>query len=221
MQTSDNDITLRSNMHSLLFRDGFVDIGCGLGFILYGLGPLVVSLGISRYYLLAFYLVALHVGVRLGRRYISQPRLGVVHFPKPAYMNSRYRFHWIMAGIVLLISAVIFAKPLIGWFTDFFQDSSANLYRSGFIGSISGLAGAAWWLQSKSSSYTSRFIIYCLLVIIGDIAAHFLGKQFGEIIGWIIGFTLPGIAILILGIVILIRFMKRYPENTPLNCAVD
>ena len=178
--------------------DGLLDVGFGL---------LILSVGIGWYMgmpWLAGILFAIGISSYAGaKKVITIPRIGLVRFG-PARQKRQKRetsFFMVYFTITALLGVVMFLVVI-------------NINRSpGGFGRILekfimapysilvaiAFACLAYWKQIP------RYYIYAIILLIAVIAGPLLG------INHAIYFSTPGIVILVVGISLLIRFLKTYP----------
>jgi hypothetical protein len=169
-------------------QDGFIDLGLGLVFLISGLlnvTGLQSLVGIS-------WMPALLIAPM--KRWITAPRMGMVKFHK-----SRKVILFKTAMIVLSLSVLILSvtsmffriQPLAGWIHRYF------LLLFGASISLIPLIGAF-------ALGIRRFYGYAALIMCGFTFAHFVKDGIHPV------FIVIGSTLVLTGLVILIRFLRRY-----------
>lgn len=189
------------------FSDGLWDLY--LGWLLLGLGipPLLAPTGISRgwSYVVTLAMMALGmVGLWLGKRYLTVPRLGRVEFSEKRANRRRY-LGWMIGGILIL--------TLLLWF-------GPRLGTAGLAASAGGetllvvtvwvvFIGAAFAAIGYQFDYPRIYFIgflYALTVPLDELITLVTGLDLSSL-----AFVLPGLLILILGARSLRQFVSKYP----------
>ena len=171
----------------LYFEDGLWDIFLGLLFLGGGLRSLTGNLW---YYLL---IAAGVLVVILGKRWITLPRLGQIQFsPQRQQRGNVVR---IEALVVLLLTAVIFILLVMG------VDLSGLPVSWLFVVMVPGI----FLLMAYMLDFT-RLYGYTVLVAIFTVLGEFVGNPQAA---W--AQIIAGLVPLAVGIVLLVRFLRRYP----------
>jgi hypothetical protein len=186
------------------FADGIYDMFFGVVFLILAWIPVLESIGIPSLYGYLFGLIPLLMAW-LGKRYVTVPRLGAVEFG--AKRRSRRL-------LFLLVCAALFflTMPLL------LMTSAA-----GFGGSLAdnvglpmgvGLVVAPLILVAAYFLDYPRMYIYAVIIFFSIPHSGFLYDYVSIPFNSLISFGIPGLAILVYGISLLVRFMKRYPKPT-------
>lgn len=191
------------------FQDGLWDIFLGLQLLLLSVSALLSSIDMTEKLHMGV-LIVLQVLVVLaftfGKQHITIPRMGFVKFgPKRKRRVTKSR-------IVLLISV----------FTGIVVFLIASALIQGNLSGRSGLllfAPAAWIFNSilvfSLLAYYMDFsrlylygVLFALPVLIVAVIRQFTSLNLG-----LVAFAIPGIAMLTVGIVLLVRFLHDYPSG--------
>ena len=189
------------------FQDGLWDIFLGLIFTQFAIAPLLTDIGMGDLgssavfvpvYILAFLLL------RYGKKYITLPRMGLVR-----YGNYRKKS---IKKMIFLCNIMLFLGLIAGLFA--FTKSDIKLSEWIFPGFFSamlllGFSMAAYYLK------LSRLFLYGLLlsfsIPIGELLYRYEGASHH---GFPIVFSIASITIISIGVVLLIRFLRNYPNPT-------
>lgn len=188
------------------FSDGIWDIYLGL--LLLNLGfitilnrsglPKAASYPFSLVYLLACVLV-----LWAGKKFITVPRLERVRFGE---QRQKLR-NWGRAGLFL---GVLVLAALILLFTVARSGAVAaaglELWFPAILALITLLAGG---LAAFLTDFTRLYIIAILYTIPFPLVVY--ADQLAGVDLALVGFTLPGVLIVLMGVVMLVRFLRAYP----------
>ena len=141
--------------------------------------------------------------ITLGKRYISKPRLGQVKFGE----KRKKRKKWLMVFLILnvIFSVIIFVLTITGNLDQFFIPNLFTPLALGLMGITIPLSVVAFYLQLP------RLYAYALIGGFGFFFTELLYPLVGEPWDIIISYGSIGGFILIIGIVIFIKFLKKYP----------
>ena len=141
--------------------------------------------------------------ITLGKRYITKPRLGQVEFGE----SRKKRKKWLMVFLVLnvIFSVIVFILTITGNLSQFFVPGLFTPLALGLVGITVPFSVVAFYLQLP------RLYVYALLGGCGFFFTELLYPLVGE--PWDIVISYGGIGgfILVIGIVIFIRFLQKYP----------
>jgi hypothetical protein len=172
---------------TLYFQDGLWDIFFGLLFLGGGLRALTDNLW--------FYLLVLAgvLVVILGKRWITLPRLGQIHFSPQR--EARTRVVRVVAAGAMLITAVIFILIISG------ADLSGAPVGWIFVIMVPGV----FLLMAYMMDFT-RLYGYTVLIAVFTVLGEFVGDPAAA---W--AQIIAGLVPLTVGIILLVRFLRRYP----------
>jgi hypothetical protein len=94
---------------AIIFKTGIVDIGIGMVFLVSALAMIFDDI---RYYIDIFFIVPV-VFILLAKRYIVDPRLGVVEFSKRRVKRSMWMIISITTFLVIMLSLTFLGKGVI------------------------------------------------------------------------------------------------------------
>ena len=177
------------------FADGIYDIQFGLIFLVFAIMPILPQIGISRFAGYAFLLIPLTIPL-LGKRFITVPRMGAVIFGPER--QTRKRLNLIIAAILLVLTV-----PLIVLI-------ATRKIPGTFGWELLAIFAAPVVLVAVYMVDFPRFFIYLAVMIFSILAAEFLSKPTGFPLGAIISFGLPGLVITVIGVILLVKFLKTY-----------
>jgi hypothetical protein len=174
---------------------GLVLVNMGLGVILYAqwsaLPRISASLGVSVIGITLFW---------IGKRYITIPRLGVVKFGSKRRKNRKHLLLIVLFSVVITFTILIFSMLSNSDILVGFSMPSVN-YMGIFI---SILVGATMIAIAYFNDFLRGYYIAFLFAI-----SILIRELFG--ITWI--FLLNGAFIIIPGIVLFFRFLRKYPKH--------
>ena len=186
------------------FQDGLLDMFVGLVVMAFALIPLLNRLGDfwSSMVFLPVYLLG-WLGFQAGRKYITTPRMGAIQ-PGPA-RKAR------LSKITGIIALAIGAFAVVGLVVIALQQANVWLMDWLFPGLLALLALAGF---SAGAYFLDLPRLYGYGVLVG------LAAPIGELLhrsagashhGWPITFGVAGAVILLIGLCLLIRFLRAYP----------
>ena len=204
MKTSDSLREIERRAYRSTFDDGIYDIAFGLAFLILAWIPALGSLGISRSfgYLIGVLLIPICV---VGKRFITIPRLGGVAFG-PKRKTKRKLFLILSVAIIFLVFPLLIMSAELG----FPGAMGGNLAIPAAVGTIVALliVLAGYFLDYM------RLYIYAAILVAAYPHAGFLYDYVGAPSDSLISLGAPGVIILIYGIALLSRFVKKYPRPT-------
>lgn len=184
------------------FNDGFWNILLGLLLLNFGLAPVIENIsGIDYLYPYIIMLFAAEALFFVGKKLVTAPRIGRVKFSKKRKQKK------LKVSIVLVISVVLgicvyalFALQLVS------ADISAYWWVALFcINAIVVFSVMAYFLDFK------RLYFYGLFFGFSIIVAEFLRTILQHPYNALIGFGVFGSIMIVIGLVVLARFVKSYP----------
>ena len=188
------DINLKEiqrKVYLSFFQDGLWDIFLGLFILGWGLAILT-----ELAYLVGAFFIGIYFTVWGVKKRLTYPRIGYARFSETSRRRITGRF--IILGVVLLLVGVmvavlwgISARPQ--WLADYFP-----LVFNGMLAAV--VCIVAYWARAN------RFYLYAVLI--------FLGAVFHLLVGipWEFGFIGAGSIIVLIGVGILINFLRKYPK---------
>jgi hypothetical protein len=182
------------------FEDGIYDIQFGLLFLILAWIAILETIGISRF--IGYSLLLIPIALPWPcKRYITIPRMGSVQFgPK---RKSRRRLILVIAGLVIVLTLPL----MIMFAADGGMGSMSWLM-------ISALAFPVFVIAVYSMDFP-RLYIYAALLVFGVVSSEFLVGYVGAPFNTIISFGLSGLIIFIVGLSLLVGFIRKYPKPTP------
>jgi len=188
------DINLKEiqrKVYMSFFQDGLWDIFLGLFILGWGLAILTEAV-----YLPGVYFVVIYFAIWGIKKWLTYPRIGYVRFSATSRRRITTRFV-ILLTVVLLLGVMAGVLWGIGtrpqWLVDYFP-----LIFNGMLAAIVCLA--AYWAR------VNRFYLHAALIFLGAVFHLWLG------IRWEFGFIGAGSIIVLIGLGILIIFLRKYPK---------
>jgi branched-subunit amino acid transport protein len=189
--TTDKDLKeIRRKIYLSFFQDGLWDIL--LGFFLLGWGVGILT---EMAALIGGWVVIAYSAVWGIKRWLTYPRVGVAVVPQARKTTGRL----LIAGIVVLLIGVmafvlVSAANTPDWLGKFFI-----FIFGAIIAAVVCMIGY-WWS-------VNRWYVYAALVLAGAASHQWLGVPLEY------GFITPGTIIILSGLVILLKFLRRYPRS--------
>jgi MFS family permease len=186
------------------FQDGLWDIFIGFLFTQFAIAPILGELGWGDFWssavLFPIYMIVLAV-VMLLKKYVVTPRLGMVQFNKKR--KSKFKKLILMTNIILVIGVIAGV-----FFVDLSNLNIKWLFPATFsLILLVGFSATAYLLD------ITRFYIYgainCLAIIVGELLFRFAGASHH---GFPVAFGVTSSIMIIVGIVLLIKFIRKYPK---------
>ena len=184
------------------FQDGLWDILLGLIILGFGIAPLIEEItGIT--YLIS-YILLLSLGYIIfyfGKKYITVPRIGNVKF------GSKRKLKKIKVVLILVIS-VIFGLAAIVLTQIDIKPYNIDVSIWGIIFAINALivfSLMAYYLDFP------RLYIYSIFFAISIFIIETSSSHVGSTYDNVIGFGMFGVVVVLVGILHLTRFVRRYP----------
>jgi len=173
------------------FQDGLWDTLIGIFLLVWGIGILTDTAGLTGVYFLPTMWIILSLKKRL-----AYPRIGHVKMAQ-----EKKTLSWLaIAGVVtLLIAIVAYVLTISGNTPNLLKDNFLFLF--GVVNAIVVCVIAYWWKVNRWYAYAA--------IIVAGVASH----QWLEISNPF-SFIIPGSVILLSGLVVLIRFLRKYPSIT-------
>jgi hypothetical protein len=178
-------------------EDGLVDIAIGMVILLWGVFLIVEPSGlIGLLGLLAFAIWY------LGKRFITIPRIGMI---KPSQKMER-RFKNLGIFLVIL-GAIAFGGILTGRIIGYPFSSGYSL---GILGLVlaGGISVLAYLLNA------ARLYVYAVLLFVAFAGGEILSANITTFEAFALSVILGGAIILFSGLVVLLRFLRKYPLPT-------
>jgi hypothetical protein len=186
------------------FQDGLWDIFIGFLFTQFAIAPILSERGWGDFWssaaLFPIYMIVLAV-VMLLKKYVVTPRLGVVQFSKKR--KSKFKKLILMTNIILVIGIIAGV-----FFVDLSNLNIKWLFPATFcLMLLIGFSVTGYLLD------LTRFYLYgamsCLAVVVGELLYRFAGAVHH---GFPVAFGVTSSIMIIVGIVLLIKFIRKYPK---------
>lgn len=188
------DINLKEiqrKVYMSFFQDGLWDIFLGLFLLGWGLAILT-----DIAYLPGITFIGLYFGIWGVKKRLTYPRIGYARFSETS--RRRITARVLILGVVVLLVGVMVAvlwgidrRPQ--WLADYF-----SLIFNGILAAV--VCVVAYWAR------INRFYLYAVLIFLGGVFNLWLGVR------WEFGFIGAGCVIVLIGVVVLIIFLRKYPK---------
>ncbi|KYK33512.1 MAG: hypothetical protein AYK22_09015 [Thermoplasmatales archaeon SG8-52-3] len=184
------------------FQDGLWDILLGFILLSFGIGPFIEEItGIT--YLIS-YIILLSLGYIIfysGKKYITLPRIGNVKF------GTKRKYKKIKVAIILAISVIFGLAAILLTQIDLIP-YNIDISIWGIIFAINALivfSLMAYYLDFPRLYIYSIFFATSILII--ETSSSHVGSTYDTVIG----FGMFGVVVLLVGLLHLTRFVRRYP----------
>jgi len=184
------------------FEDGIYDIIFGILFLIIASIPVLEYFKIPGSYAYILGLIPI-LTLRLGKRNITIPRLGIVKFGEKRKSRRRH-FLIISAAVLFLMLPVLMITLAKGFPIKLHGDPAISPIVLMTIAPF--LAIAAYLLDYP------RMFIYVLVLFGVVLNADFMFQYVGDPFNSVISFGFAGVVILFYGISLLSKFLKKYPK---------
>ncbi len=188
-----------------VFQDGLMEVALGLFLFLWGgiMATHIVPLG-----MLIVILTILFARPVLERvkQHLIYPRVGYVRLPGDPQATGKGIAIAAILMIVFLLGALGISLAVLG------IQAGRNFFLAYILPPVSGfmLAIGPYWLGRTYG--LRRGYLWAVLFLLGGIALPVLGIASGyEAVGWLC--TVMGLLILLTGIIMFMRFLRRYPPQ--------
>ncbi len=195
----------RNIYKSALFQDGLVEMIMGFLLLANSISPILDTLGINLPWNFLILTVPGYLLFLYARKYITTPRLGVVKFRAARETRRKKMLIGNVVAVLLTVTCVILTLvfnifPSINKYVD--------ILLLGMISFVIPLGILAYFLDFY------RMFIFGILIQIAWLALAFIDKRIPSPYDWIITFGTVGLIFMIFGLILLIRFLKKYPAHS-------
>jgi len=183
---------IQRKVYMTYFEDGVWDIFLGLFLLGWGLSLLTKAVYLSGALFIGLYFTIWGV-----KKWITYPRTGYVKFRVTGRQRARTRFiilitAVLLLGVVMLLLMMMDVKPR--WLSDYFP-----LLFNGILSVI--VCFVAYWAR------VYRFYLYAILIFLAGVVHQWLGVE------WEYGLIGAGAVIALIGLGLLISFLRKYPRT--------
>ncbi len=187
------------------FDDGIYDIVFGFAFLILAWISSLHYVSIPKIYGYTLLVLLPFVAI-LCKRYISTPRLGAVEFGMRRRSKKRFL-------IVICVTILFLQMPLLMMSSkaSAFGLIGANL----FVPSLPIMIIAPLLIVAAYFIDYPRMYIYAAILFFVIPHAAFMNRFVDYPVNCLISFGIPGLVILVYGVVLLSQFMKKYPLPNP------
>jgi hypothetical protein len=179
------------------FEDGIYDIQFGLLFLVFAWIAILEAIGISRFIGYSLFVIPL-IFPWLAKRYITIPRMGSVEFGSKR--KSKRRLSLLIGAIIILLTL-----PLIIMIA-----GQSIEGQTGWL-LIAMFAMPVFVIAVYFMDFP-RLWIYAALLIAGVLESELLLGCVDTPYNTLISFGIPGVIILLIGLALLIRFVRKHPR---------
>lgn len=194
--------TEKESLKLAAYADGTSDISLGLVFILLGFYPLTrAALGpVLNMFVFLAGLAAIVISLQVLRKRITPSRIGIVEFGE----NIRR-----LKGVALLITIFLAAMMILTWVLSARGWSPAfpGWMRSYGVDILITLIVLAIFWTVAYAIHMRRYYLYGVLLAAGFPVQAILSGVYGGA-----AFIAAGLIITAIGVALLVRFLKQYPE---------
>lgn len=184
------------------FQDGLWDIFLGLIIVGFGIAPLIEEITGITYLISLIILLSLgYIIFYSGKKYITVPRIGNVKF------GPKRKLKKIKVVVILAISVIFGIAAIVFTQTDL-KPYNMDVSIWGIIFAINALivfSLMAYYLDFP------RLYIYSIFFAISIFIIETSSSHVGSTYDNVIGFGMLGVVIVLVGILHLTRFVRRYP----------
>jgi hypothetical protein len=180
---------IQRKVYISFFQDGLWDMLLGVFLVGWGLMVMYDFVAVMGGIWLAFYFVVLGL-----KRWLTYPRMGYIKIAEA----RRQQIRMVILGVVVLLLGLavffIFAvnsRP--AWFSEYF------MFLFGVMMTLVIAALGYWWK-------VARWYLYAVIVLISFSLHQWLETPLN------LAFIVPGGIIALLGLALLVRFLRRYPK---------
>lgn len=203
-----NNINLKEiekKVFSSTYQDGFFDLLIGILLISMGFSPILEKAYPLADWWIAILTAPFIVAFVLVKKFITMPRMGMVKFSEKRRAKIKKSVGILLAFLLLgIIASIVFSLGIIpyNWLSKRVQIPSIIWATA----SIIGFSLAAYSLNMK------RYYLYGILFAIPFPFYIFLkyNPKFSHLS--LIMFFISGVIILIIGTIVLVRFLRKYPQ---------
>ncbi len=202
---------IERNVYTSFHQDGLIDLFLGFIMLVSILSSALDTRGVSDSVRIAIYVPLMvvlgPVLYMLGKRYITFPRMGYVKLGSKQKRKRRTIIFAIITAVLItliILTLTVANKPgkmnsVFGIKTEFWSSALVTLIIIGIFSTIAFILGVP------------RFFLLGIIVGMSE-PLYMLMKHFTNIkyIG-LISYGIPGVILLIMGTVILRRFIRKYP----------
>jgi hypothetical protein len=178
------------------FSDGIYDIQFGLIFMIFALIAVLKAYSASPIIGYSLLFIPL-IFPWLGKRYITIPRMGKVEFGEKR--RKRKLIAIAVAVLILILTAPLMLMIIM----------KGNLDAMGW--KLIAIFVAPIFVLIVYTTEFLRLYVYAALLIFGVVEAEFLLRLTGSPLNAVLSFGFPGLIITVIGIGLLIKFIKTHP----------
>jgi hypothetical protein len=196
---------IEKKVFSSTYQDGFFDLLIGILLIAMGFSPMLEKAHPLADWWIAILTVPFIVAFVLAKKFITVPRMGTVKFSEKRRAKIKKSVSILLAFLILgIIASIVFTVGIIpySWLSKRVQIPSILWV----VASIIGFSLAAYSLNIK------RYYLYGILYAIPFPFYRFLKfiPKFSHLS--LIMFFISGVIIIIIGTIVLVRFLRNYPQ---------
>jgi hypothetical protein len=189
--------TVERQAYTATFQDGIYDLFWAAFFLICAWIPIMEALGISRFYLYPSFIIPLLI-VRLGKKYVTIPRMGMVEFGSKR-KNRRRLIALVGAATIILMLPLIILMIASG-------------VSAGMGWMFVALIAIPLFAIAVVSLDFSRMYVYAGLLIFAVIESEVLLRYISQPWASLISFGIPGAAITVFGVSLLVKFLASHPK---------
>ena len=189
MQTDIDLKSIKRKVYMSYFQDGLWDILLGIFLIGWGLMVTFDFVAVMGGFWLVFYMFVLGL-----KRWLVYPRAGYIKIPEA----RRQQIKMVLLGSVVFLAGVAMIPIFIidsrpAWFSEYFMLILGGMFTLVII------FLAVWW-------QVYRWYAYAAMVLLTFMSHQWLDTELN------LSFFVPGGIVTVFGLVLLIRFIRKYPK---------
>ncbi len=202
MKNVKNPIIERRIYQTALYQDGLVDIFIGSVLLGNSFGAMFYEMGMPLPLNYMIISIPVYLAFLLTRSKITTPRLGYVKFGGARKKKNKILLI-VNVGAVATTLGVLLISKVNGWPP--FLEGRINMLVIGLIGFVIPISLVGYFKEFN------RLSIFAWLILLAwFVYAEIRGSIPGEW-GWVLTFGMVGLIFMILGTVLFVRFLKKYP----------
>lgn len=191
------------------YQDGLYDLCYGIFLLAWAVVPLIRDAGVSLPLAALPFLAVPAIILLAGKKYITVPRMGRAKFGEQRLTKATRLFGagavTLLISYLLIIVVSVWGIRLSGLRT--LGDMTLPLVESVVV--LVGVSALAYFSEFR------RLYLYAFFfaggIPLAELLYHYVGTPLDELIA----FGIPGLAVIVIGLVLLANFVRKYPRANP------
>ncbi len=191
------------------YEDGLYDLCYGTFLLAWAVVPLIRDAGVSLALAALPFLAIPAIILLAGKKYITVPRMGRARFGEQRLTKATRLFGagavMLLISYLLIIMVAVWGIRLSGLRT--LGDMTVPLIESVVV--LVGVSALAYFSEFR------RLYLYAFFfaggIPLAELLYHYVGTPMDELIA----FGIPGLAVVVIGLVLLVSFIRKYPRSNP------